>query len=147
MTLQRKILLVGMLVYAVSFSLVAVGGGGLFAGARGYQCAVESISMSLHLSGLGIPVFENVSVHISGLINPIFLATVILMLVKPCHRLVLIAKVALLLMAPFCWVVFHYEDLYPREGYFLWILGMLLVLFSKDLAARYRPDTERIVPA
>jgi hypothetical protein len=39
-------------------------------------------------------------------------------------------------MAPFCWVVFHYENLYPREGYFLWILGMLLALFSPNLAIR-----------
>jgi hypothetical protein len=136
MTLQRKILWAGMLVYAVSFVLVAVGGGGLFAGAPGFACAVEAISAPLHLSDIGILAFENISLHISGLINPVFLATVILMLVKPSHRLVLIAKVALLLMAPFCWVVFHYEGLYPREGYFLWIFGMLLVLFSTNLATR-----------
>ena len=135
MTVERKILWAGMLVYAVSFFLVAVGGSGLYAGAPGFACAVEAISAPLHLSDLGILAFENISLHISGLINPVFLATVILMLVRPSHRLVLIAKVALLLMAPFCWIVFHYENLYPREGYFLWILGMLLTLFSTNLAA------------
>jgi hypothetical protein len=92
--------------------------------------------MPFHLSGFGISALESTSLFVSGLINLVFLAIVILMLVKPSHRLVLIAKVALLLMAPFCWVVFHYEGLYPREGYFLWIFGMLLVLFSTNLAMR-----------
>jgi hypothetical protein len=36
----------------------------------------------------------------------------------------------MLLMIPCCWVVFHDEKLYPREGHFVWIIGMLLVLFS-----------------
>jgi|HubBroStandDraft_1064217.scaffolds.fasta_scaffold11334_1 hypothetical protein len=136
MTLQRKILWAGMLVYTVSLFLVAVGGGGLYAGARGYDCAVNAVLMPFHLSGFGISALESTSLFVSGLINLVFLAIVILMLVKPSHRLVLIAKVALLLMAPFCWVVFHYENLYPREGYFLWIWGMLLVLFSTNLAMR-----------
>jgi hypothetical protein len=33
-------------------------------------------------------------------------------------------------MIPFSWVIFHYENYCPREGHFLWILGMLLVLVS-----------------
>ena len=37
-------------------------------------------------------------------------------------------------MVPFSWAVFVYEKLYPREGYFVWIIGMLLVLFSRELA-------------
>ncbi len=39
-------------------------------------------------------------------------------------------RVVVLAVIPFSWGVFYYEDLYPREGYFLWIFGMLLVLFS-----------------
>ncbi len=136
MTLQRKILWAGMIVYTVSFFLVAVGGGGLYAGARGYDCAVNAVLMPFHLSDFGISALESTSLFVSGLTNLVFLAAVILMLVPPSRRLVLIAKVALLLMAPFCWVVFHYENLYPREGYFLWILGMLLALFSPNLAIR-----------
>jgi hypothetical protein len=31
-------------------------------------------------------------------------------------------------MLPFCWISFLL--FHPREGYFLWTLGMLLVLFS-----------------
>jgi hypothetical protein len=29
-------------------------------------------------------------------------------------------------MIPFCWVVFYHYGFYPREGYFLWLFGMLL---------------------
>ena len=47
MTLQRKILWAGMLVYAVSFILVAVGGGGLFAGASGFGMLLALFSTSL----------------------------------------------------------------------------------------------------
>jgi len=36
-------------------------------------------------------------------------------------------------MIPFSCVVFHYEHFYPREGYFLWVLGMLLALFADEL--------------
>jgi hypothetical protein len=77
MTLQRKILWAGMLVYTVSLFLVAVGGGGLYAGARGYDCAVNAVLMPFHLSGFGISALESTSLFVSGLINLVFLATVI----------------------------------------------------------------------
>ena len=100
-------------------------------------------------SDFGFSVFERASLFFSGLINPLFLESVILVLVKPSRQLVLIAKVLFLLMMPFCWITFHYEGLHPREGYFLWILGMLLVLFSSNLVtvrsnSRHK---QRIVPA
>ena len=34
-------------------------------------------------------------------------------------------------MFPFCWIVFHFDHLYPREGYFLWTAGMTLMLLYK----------------
>ncbi len=45
-----------------------------------------------------------------------------------------VLRIVVILMIPFCWVVFHYESLHPREGHFVWIIGMLLVLFSPELA-------------
>ena len=81
MTLQRKILWAGMIVYTVSFFLVAVGGGGLYAGARGYDCAVNAVLMPFHLSDFGISALESTSLFVSGLTNLVFLAAVILMLV------------------------------------------------------------------
>jgi hypothetical protein len=41
-----------------------------------------------------------------------------------------VLKFVLLSMIPFCWVVFHYLEVYPREGHFLWVIGILLVLLS-----------------
>lgn len=39
-------------------------------------------------------------------------------------------KFALLFMIPFCWVVFHYLEVYPKEGHVRSVIGMLLVLIS-----------------
>lgn len=43
-----------------------------------------------------------------------------------------------LLMIPFCWVVFHYEDFSFREGHIVWIFGMVLTLFSPGIGSRNR---------
>jgi hypothetical protein len=40
-------------------------------------------------------------------------------------------KFALLSMIPFCWVVFHFLEVYPREGHVFRVIGMLLVLFFR----------------
>lgn len=58
---------------------------------------------------------------ISGWINPVFL----LYLVMPTALL----RRMVLCVIPLCWIFFFYERLIPREGHFLWLLGMLLVLF------------------
>jgi hypothetical protein len=39
-------------------------------------------------------------------------------------------------MMPFCWVVFLAMELHPREGYYLWTLGMVVVLFAEGLGRR-----------
>jgi hypothetical protein len=75
-------------------------------------------------------IFEYVALVISGWINPVFLIVVALMLRERYQRAVAILRITLLLMIPFCWVVFYDYGIYPREGYFLWLFGMLLALFS-----------------
>jgi hypothetical protein len=45
------------------------------------------------------------------------------------------------MMIPFCWIVFHYENLSPRLGHFLWILGMLLVLFANKISTDRVPSS------
>jgi hypothetical protein len=52
------------------------------------------------------------------------------------HQLTKMLRNVILLMLPFCWIVFLYRHIYPREGYFLWTGGMLLVLFSSELENR-----------
>jgi len=55
---------------------------------------------------------------------------VLLALHRQYERTVAILRIVVLLMMPFCWVVFHDHESYPREGHFLWLFGMVLVVFS-----------------
>jgi hypothetical protein len=72
---------------------------------------------------------------VAAWINPVFLITAFLVLAETHQRLVVILKVAVILMIPFTWLFFAtFRLLYPREGHFAWVLGMLLVLFSDRLA-------------
>jgi hypothetical protein len=65
---------------------------------------------------------------LTGLINPVFLLAAIT------QRRIL--KILLVSMIPFSWLLLYSEKLYPREGYFLWITGMLLVLVSDPRRVR-----------
>ena len=81
---------------------------------------------------LGDSTVMNVSGMLNGWINPVFFLTMVLMLVDKTPRLTRIFRYVVLCMVPLCWVVLLYEHVYPREGYILWTIGMLLVLFSKS---------------
>lgn len=147
MTRQRTIFWIGLLIYGASFLLVAVAGPAVPSGpARGYHSAflpllvpLAEVQAILRSARSDLGAAEFFSLLITGLINPVFVFTTILMLRKPDQRPVSILRAIVLLMIPFSWAVFHYEDLYPREGYFLWIIGMLLVLFSNKVATIHSP--------
>ncbi len=124
-----KLFWTGLALYAVSFFLVAVSSGGFFSGidARGYVCAwvmlaypFEAAKSLLHPSISGLVAYF--SGTIAGLINPVFLVAAV--------RRSGMLRTVLLIMIPFCWIVFLREHDHPREGHLLWIIGMLLVLFS-----------------
>ena len=126
----------GLLLYAASFFLVAVVSGLDSAETeRGYTCAGISLEFGwvfakslLHPSA---PVLIRLfPIVVAGLINPVFL----LFTIRPNK----ILRACLLSMIPFSWVVFYFWDgrLYPREGHFLWLAGMLLVLFSCRKSSR-----------
>ncbi len=66
---------------------------------------------------------EYLALVISGLINPLFLV-ILTLAAMGYQQAVAILRIILLLMIPFCWVVFYSHPLYPREGHFLWVLGM-----------------------
>ena len=101
----------------------------------GYECAylaLESAIRSVSISPASAdytPPFLYFSILIAGLINPVFLVYTTLAYLKRNPRTARVLKCALLVMIPFCWVVFHYIEVYPREGHDLWVNGMLLVLF------------------
>lgn len=140
---KRTFLWVGVGIYALSFSLVA--GAERWPGRelmRGYWAAVVSVWVPLVYNPFRSAwlfdsrKFAYVALLISGWINPLFLVTLALALLRR-HRLtVSVLRIILLLMFPFCWVEFAFSNFYPREGYFLWLLGMLLVLFSFEFRTR-----------
>ncbi len=127
----------GLVIYALSFFLVATGDPkGPTGRMRGYECAylaVESALTSTPFSPASddyLPLFLYLSVLISGLINPVFLVYATLALLQTKAETARVLKFVLLSMIPFCWVVFHFLEVYPREGYVLWVFGILLVVFS-----------------
>ena len=131
---RRHILWIGLLLYVVSFFLVAVGYSGVPSGVvRGYACAeISLISPLTEASSFNKP-FEYVSLLISGWINLVFVTGLCFTFSKLYRQVPAIFGIVIVLMIPFPWVVFHHEALYPREGHFVWIAGMLLVLFSERL--------------
>jgi peptidoglycan/LPS O-acetylase OafA/YrhL len=126
---------IGISIYAGSFLLVDVVGNGP---GRGYVSAWVSLVLPWSGNPFGHQgIFENkpaeyFALLLSGWINPVFLLTLFCIRRKRPRRLINILRMAILLMIPCCWVVFHHEGFYPREGHFLWILGMLLVLFANE---------------
>jgi len=119
----------GLTIYAVSFFLVAVNDSVPAGQAiRGFSCAYLAFLSWFSPSNMERGhAFEYMRIAYiclmtSGLINPLFL----LYAVNPRP----IFKRLLLCIIPSCWIVFYYEGFMPREGHVLWILGMLLVLFS-----------------
>lgn len=140
MSQERTLLWVGLLIYTLSFALFW--GGCHVPGcgpSRGYFAAFFSLVLPLKenpFSGRWLfhdMVFEYVALLISGWIKPVFLIVVALMLRGRYQRTVATLRIIVLLMFPFCWVVFYHYGFYPREGYFLWLLGMVLVLFSSSV--------------
>jgi hypothetical protein len=73
----------------------------------------------------------------SGWINPIFLLGATLLYFKRTSSVIrTVVFVAILMMIPWCWVFFYLERVSPREGHFVWILGMLFVLISRFSVSR-----------
>jgi|SRR5579864_4373005 len=132
---KRALLWAGLLIYAASFALFAFAGGG-GRPIRGYGAAYLALLIPLSENPFSAQslfhdqIFDYVALLISGWINPLFLITVTLVVLRRCQRAVAIMRITVLLMIPFCWVVFHFEHFYPREGHFLWLVGMVLTLFS-----------------
>jgi hypothetical protein len=136
---QPRLFWIGLFIYVASFFLAAVGQS--LPGSRsipGYSCAffalVDPIQSPLHRYG-GIyehKEFEYYSMIVSGSINLAILGFVGLIVCGHKSWVANVLRILVPFMIPFCWVVFHYQKFYPREGYFLWTLGILLVLFSNQ---------------
>lgn len=111
-------------------------------GYPGWFCAVITLINVWGHDGLSLlresPI-QYFSLLFSGWINPLFLITLLTQFVWPKGRPALALRFILLLMFPACWIGFYKMSLYPREGYFTWIAGMLLVVFTVPRARAARP--------
>jgi hypothetical protein len=147
-TEQPKVFWVGLIIYLISFFIPAVASTiPNTSSLSGWFCAYYSLFRPLQfLSGSqgtgrhsGPP--EMLSLFGSGMINVFFFFALHLILSDRPRPVVLFSlKVLIVMSLPLCWVVFHYEKMYPLWGYFLWIVGMLLVLFkSKSPAHQLHP--------
>lgn len=111
----------------------------------GFLCAFYAFALPLELGTKAL--FHNVpmpidaipylSLLIAGWINPVFVAAAFLSLTRIHKKLVAVLKSAVLIMILFTLLFFAtFKMFYPREGYFIWLAGMLLVLFSDRIANR-----------
>jgi hypothetical protein len=139
---RRLVFWAGFLMYAWSFFLSFVGGPGVYTPKlpSGAHCAFDWFFFPMvyvHLHSVSdfftdAPI-ENVSVAASGWINPVFLLAVLFLVIGRTPKLAKTLRYAILLMLPFPWAVFRHQHMWPREGYILWTIGMVLVLFSGEL--------------
>ena len=144
---QERMFWIGLLIYGISFCLVAVGETKSSPGNQplfGFACAsmaliypvIEARAALLHNVPIVLPPTVYVSLLISGWINPLFMMAVFLDLTNRL-RAVRILRFVVLSLIPFSWfVIFLFLRAYPREGHFLWIVGILLVLFSNQMSRR-----------
>jgi hypothetical protein len=136
-SINQALFRLGLVIYLLSFFLVATGDPkGPTGRMAGYECAYLAVELTLTSTPFSparadyVPPFLYLSILVGGLINPVFLGYTTLAFLKRKPRTARVLKFALLSMIPFCWVVFHSLEVYPREGHVLWVTGMLLVLFS-----------------
>lgn len=132
-------LLIGLLLFAISFALPAVKESNADPGAtgiRGYTCATLTLELPWTKDGrdmLRQSPLQYFSILLSGWINPLFLVTLLFVLIKPRWRVTVALAYTVTSMFIFCWIVFFQSHLYPRSGHFLWMIGILLALFSAKL--------------
>jgi hypothetical protein len=162
--LAPKLLWIGLLLYVVSFFLMATGAPSPVDGQTpdgrmpGFLCAFFAFIYPLEEARLAL--FDHVpptlgaisfiSLLVSGWINPVFVVTVFLDLSEQYERRVSILKIVLVVMMLFTavfFMTFPVLFLHPREGYFLWLVAMFLALFADSFsgsATRYRARAEHL---
>jgi hypothetical protein len=130
-------LFIGLALFGASFNMVAVkeaSNKGNTAGILGYKCA--TLSLSAPWGGSDSQKMRQqtpalwFSLLISGWINPAFLLGLLVMLAAPQQRWALLFRCLIALMFIACWVFFYKVHLVPLQGYYVWMAGILLALFS-----------------
>jgi hypothetical protein len=136
----------GIAMYVLSFYLVATSGPGSTLQhpnpQRGYSCAwwalvVPWVFIDDWPQGV-LPILMPF-LAASGWINLLFVSSV-LALWRQKRRLFSVLRILVLLTLPTCWVVFYF-GVHPREGYVVWTIAMLLVLFSPSAQTSASPPS------
>jgi hypothetical protein len=133
-------LLAGIAMFAVSFILPAVKeakASPSSPGIPGFTCASITLQLPWSKDGRGIlreSPLEYFAILFSGWINPLFIVTLLLVLIKPRWRPIVVLRYTVTGMFVFCWIVFFQFHLYPRQGYVLWMVGILLALYSNRIS-------------
>jgi hypothetical protein len=135
----------GIAMYTASFFLAAAIGPGSPNPSRGYLWAWWALALPWVLiddwpQGV-FPILMPFLVA-SGWINLLFVSSV-LALWRQKRRLFSVLRILVLLTLPTCWVVFYF-GVHPREGYVVWTIAMLLVLFSPS--AQTSPSPPSLFP-
>jgi hypothetical protein len=134
------LLIIGFAIFVGAFFLPALVGGA----APGYFYAWITLILPWGHDGMNMlreQPMQYAAVLLAGLINPLFLVTLPLIAFKKLPRATLVLSILVLLLLPFCWVIFHHENFHPGKGHFLWITGIVLVLIAGRLgAARTTPS-------
>lgn len=140
MSARQALFRLGLVFYVLSFFLIATGDRkGMLGRLRGFECAYSVVHAALTTTPFSpssadyAPPFTYLSILMSAVITPVFLVDVTLIFLKRAPRTASVLKFFLLAMIPFCWVVFHALEVYPREGHVFWVVGMLLVLFFSPM--------------
>lgn len=136
---QGIIFWIGLLIFAVSFALIAVGDTTpRSAPMQGYQCAVFAFIVPLrNSSDFHVPP-SDIFIFISAWTNVVFLGFLLVVLLARSHLGLSLFRFFILSTIPFPWMAFYYGPYYPREGYFLWLAGILLVVFYTRTPSRAR---------
>jgi uncharacterized membrane protein YfcA len=137
----------GLTLYGVSFFLYAVNEAYPAAPQRGWMCAVEAFAVPLLVPFFGSDATRNVyhgqpliwlAAVVTGWINPVFITSVAY-LFRDRHQTVRILRIVLFGMMLCCGIVFYSFKQLPREGFVLWVIGMLLVVWSPELSTSSSP--------
>jgi hypothetical protein len=123
---------IGLILYVTSFFLPAATTGlpGYWAA---YVTGIAAMGITkdlLHGVHSTEPISVNLAILYSALVNPLFLLYAAAAPFKPRDPTVAFIRIVLPLLLPFSWVVFDYKDFHPSSGYWVWNLGILVVLSS-----------------
>ena len=140
--LRWILVLCGIALFAYSFTLPAVKEANAAAtatGMIGYKCATLTLLVPWGKDGFQMlrdSPLQYVSILLSGWINPVFLIALVLAMIRPRLRASLTLSMVTTAMFVFCWIVFSQLKLHPMAGYWMWMAGILLALYSNLLAAK-----------